>query len=249
MMRRRLSEVTVSSHHLGKAGGSVSQDWIKPLGSEKSRAYFECVQPLETSYTMFSVGLNEAIGLQNRGRRSMANDMLRMAPTLCGRLAFPLRSLLCAMVDHAKHFGTTPNTVPLNSSNFQNPKSQRAARLNELFSKVLLTQRLQFQHKMSALSDMVIDLRENFEGVVEEICTDESVYPEQEWDRLDSVHYDLNTCLRETLVLYKSFLHALPDGQLIEFEGSLLRRRASETQPVVVDQHLAHRRMAFLKGQ
>jgi hypothetical protein len=239
----------VSPHQVQKPGGSVSQDWIKPLVGAKSRAYFECVQSLETGYTMLSVSLDEAFAFLHRGRRAMACEMLRVTPPLCSRLALPLHSLLCAMVDHAKHFGITPNTQPLDVQNFQNPKSQRAARLNELFSKVLLTKKLQFLHKMSALSDLVVDLGENFEGLVEEIRTDSSVYPEREWDLLDSVHYDLNTCLRETVVLYKCFLHALPDPQLTEFEDSLVRRRAMETEKASPDGHLAHRRMVFLKGQ
>ena len=31
---------------------------------------------------------------------------------------------------------------------------------------------------------------------------------------LDCLHYDFNTCLRETMVLFKSFLFVLPEAQL-----------------------------------
>jgi hypothetical protein len=67
---------------------------------------------------------------------------------------------------------------------------------------------------------------------------------------LDAVHYDLNTCLRETAVLYKSFLHALPEPQLASFEATLKGNcDAASESATARAHHLAHRRMAFLKGQ
>jgi len=234
-------------------GGSVSQDWRKPLSSEKSRAYVDCLRALEISYAMFSVNLDEAFGMRRRGRMSMANEVLSVAPALCRRLATPLHSLLCAMLEHAKHFGTMPNILPLDPENFQNAKSQRAARFSDLFSKILLTRRSQFLHKMTVLCELVNDLSGSFEEKVTELCGEDSLNPEREWEKLDAVHYDLNTCLRQTVVLFKSFLHALPEAQLSQFETDLAARTlaiTAEGQPRTVrERHLAHRRMAFLKGQ
>ncbi|MGC1289649.1 MAG: hypothetical protein WA855_00080, partial [Candidatus Acidiferrales bacterium] len=39
--------------------------------------------------------------------------------------------------------------------------------------------------------------------------------------RLDELHYDVNTCLRETVVVLKSFILALPPKNLPLFEDDL----------------------------
>jgi hypothetical protein len=199
---------------------------------------------------MFSVNLDEALGMRRNGRASKAYQVLSVAPALCRRLTSPLHSLLCAMLEHAKHFGTTPNLAPLDLENFQNSRSQRVALFNDLFSRILFTRRSQLLHKISDLADLVDELDFSFECTSEELYDGQSLYPERDWELLDSVHYDLNTCLRETVVLCKSFLHALPEAQVQDFEAAL--RVQSSVFPVssfVRTRHLAHRRMAFLKGQ
>jgi hypothetical protein len=153
------------------------------------------------------------------------------------------------MLDHAKHFGTAPNLLPLDPENFQHSRSQRVARFSDLFSKILLTRKSQFLHKISALCDLVDELGSSFETTTEELCEEVSVRPERDWALLDSVHYDLNTCLRETVVLFKSFLHALPEVQLSDFEGKLRTRSDVAAGSALPRRHLAHRRIAFLKGQ
>jgi hypothetical protein len=37
------------------------------------------------------------------------------------------------------------------------------------------------------------------------------------WEAMDTGQFDLNTCLRESTVLLKSFLRVLPDEQLSQF--------------------------------
>ena len=183
------------------------------------------------------------------GKSSKAYQVLSVAPALCQRLVEPLHSLLDVMSNHAKHFGITPNIAPLDSQNFQHPKSQRVALFNDVFSRVLLTRKSQFCYKISALADLVEDLYSSFQAAVAELACGDSLSPERDWDLLDSVHYDLNTCLRETVVLLKSFLHALPDGQLPNFQSAVRDTCDTACLSLSPSGHLAHRRMAFLKGQ
>ena len=105
-----------SSHN---RGGSVSQDRRKALSAEKCEAYIDYLQNLESNYTMFSVSLDEALGMQKAGRREHALLLLSLAPALCSRLSLPLRCLLGSRERHARHFGITPNILPLNPENFQ----------------------------------------------------------------------------------------------------------------------------------
>lgn len=227
--------------------GSVSHDWRKPLFPDKARIYLHFFRRLETAYGMFSVNLDEAFGMRRYGFTPQALELLRVAPALSTRLASPLQALLSAMLEHAKHFGTAPNILPLDPDNFQHSRSQRAARFSDLFSKILLTRKSQFLHKISALSDLVSDLDSSFAGAIEQLQDEVSIHLDCDWDLLDSVHYDLNTCLRETEVLFKCFLHALPESQLAEFDSSL--RRTAATPAASRVRHLAHRRMTLLKGQ
>jgi hypothetical protein len=229
---------------------SVSQDWRSPLSAEKSKTYMNALRGLETSYAMFSVNLDEAIGLRRNGRMIKAHQALSVTPALCKRLADSLESLLRAMLAHAKHFRTTPNLSPLDPENFQQAKSRRAASFNGICSRIFLSQRSQFLHKISTLLELVENLNESFSGAAEELSDPSSVEPELEWELLDASHYDLNTCLRESIVLLKCFLLALPEEQLLEFNAALRGAAIPSSSPLLAPKrHLAHRRMTLLKGQ
>jgi hypothetical protein len=229
---------------------SVSQDWRAPLSSEKSQVYLDAVHRLETSYGMFSVNLDEAMGMRRSGRLSLAQQLLTVAPALCQNLAASLVGLLRAMQGHSRHFGTTPNLAPLNPENFLNSRNQRVARYNSLFSRVLLTQRSQFLYKVSAIAEMVEELGRNFDSAVEDLEQGLSPRPDLHWDAMDASHYDLNTCLREAVVILKCFLHALPESQLAEFQASVEQHvLASPVRVASRARNLAHRRLAPIKGQ
>jgi len=119
-----------------------------------------------------------------------------------------------------------------------------------VFSKVLLTRRSQFLHKISTLTELVEELTSKFQASSEEIFGGDPVHPDGEWEILDASHYDLNTCLRETVVLFKSFLHALPENQLQEFLSTVQEQiAAAEGYVPAKARYLVHRRMATIKGQ
>jgi hypothetical protein len=234
-----------SSHY-----SSVSQDWRMPLKGDKSDLYFTYVQQLETFYSIFSVNLDEAFGMRRTGRTAKSYLVLSVSASLCQRLAHPLLILLRSMLDHAKHFGVAPNLAPLDAQNFQSARGQRVALFNDLVSRVLLTRKLQFTHKISALADLVEELDSSFESTAQSLTCGDSFQPDQDWELLDAMHYDLNTCYRESVVLLKSFLHALPDPQLASFQSALSNGSGYASSPALSHtRHLAHRRIAFLKGQ
>jgi hypothetical protein len=210
----------------------------------------DTLRGLETSYAMFSVNLDEALGLRRQGRFGKAHQALTVTPALCKRLADPLLTLLRAMLAHAKHFRIVPNLSPLDPENFHQAKSRRAASFNGICSRIFLSQRSQFLHKISTLMELVDNLSESFCCAAQELSDPSSLEPEREWELLDGSHYDLNTCLRESIVLLKCFLLALPDEQLLEFDAALRGTPLPSSSPLLVPKrHLAHRRMTLLKGQ
>lgn len=231
-------------------GASVQADWRAWLPEEKAQVFHSLVEQLESVYTMFSVSLNEAIELLHQGRLVQSRQAVGVSSGLCCLLTQPLAGLLRALSGHAKHYGTIPNAAPLDPANYLGHRGQRSARLSGLLNRVLLSHRLQFLHKVSTLEEMVEDGGRDFRCAADELFSGTSIDPAHKWDELNAGHYDLNTCLRETIVLLKSFLVVLPQNQLEAFQSSVREQskvpeaEAPARQPVI-----RHRRMAAIAGQ
>ena len=199
----------------------VQQDWSAWLPAAKAEAFDTYVRQLERCYGMFSVSLNEALELRRIGKAGHSCRAIFLTPALCARLAFPLEGLLRTLGQHAKHFGVVPNTAPLNASNFRGYQEQWTARMSDLLSRVLLTQRSQFLHKVDTLEEMVLGIRRNFQEVASDLGSGVSQEPSEDWRAVDDAHFDLNTCLREAIVVLKSFLVVLPNEQLGRFQKTI----------------------------
>lgn len=195
---------------------------------------------------MFSISLNEAIELKLAGLRAKALCAIAMTSQLCERLTRPLAGTLRGLHDHAKHYGTVPNAAPLDPENYQGLRGQRTARMSGLLDRVLFSHRLQFLHKVSTLQEMVEDLDRDFRNTADELAGGLCMDPEHSWHEMDASHYDLNTCLRETIVLFKSFLVVLPVGQLGDFENTIYVQSQLSSEDLVVPHH---RRMTAFAGQ
>ncbi len=197
---------------------SVQDDWRAWLPEDKDRVFRALAQELEASYTMLSVSLDEAISLQQAGRIAKSRQAAGFTADLGSLFARPMGAMLRGLESHARHFGTVPNAAPLDPDNFRGERCQRAARMSALLSHVLLTQRSQFLHKVHVLFEMVEGLEKDFRAASEELSDGTCIEPTRFWLELDTGHYDLNTCLRESVVVLKSFLVALPSEELARFD-------------------------------
>lgn len=204
-----------------RRGTSVQQDWRAWLSAEKAQLFREYEHHLESLYNMFSVSLNEAIECKQIGQVAMSRESIDTTSELCERLILPLAGILRALHEHARHYGTVPNAAPLDPANYRGNRGQRSARLSGLLNRVLLSNRLQFLHKVSTLAEMVEDLGKDFRTTADALAEGSTHEPERMWNEVDADHYDLNTCLRETFVVFKSFLIALPAEQLGTFESAI----------------------------
>jgi hypothetical protein len=229
---------------------SVQDDWCAWLPQEKAEVFEAHLKQLESIYMMFSVLLNEAIEFRQAGMISKSYQAVCMTPSLAGRLSTYLSALLHGLGGHAKHYGTIPNAAPLDAANFQGPKEQRTARMSDLLSRVLLTQRSQFLHKIGTLEEMVGDLSKDFRFAAENLSSGVSTNPQSDWRVVDSAHYDLNTCLREAIVLLKSFLLVLPKEQLDLFEKSVsVHAHPADISTPAGERLIRHRRTAAVGRQ
>jgi hypothetical protein len=228
----------------------VKEAWHAWLPREKDQAYSEFVRQLDSGYYMFSVALNEALEHRRQGHLSKSYLAVCVTPDLATRLAGNLCAVLRALAEHAKHYGTVPATKPLDAENFLGAKEQRVAHMSDLLSKVLLTRRSQFLHKINALEEMVSDLGRDFRIAVENLTIGGSARPGTEWQIIDAAHYDLNTCLRETIVLLKSFFVILENDQVIAFQRVVRAQiQASEPPRSFGDRFMRSRRMASVSGE
>lgn len=202
-------------------GRNVQEDWFGWMPAEKDGVFDAVVAELDTSYSMLSVALNEAFAVRDRGALPFARRHVMLCPALCDRLAGRISRILRALEEHGRNFGTLPNAAPLNPVFFHGAAAQRAAVMNSLLFKVLFKSRTRFFAKLHALTEIAEDLQQEFRRVAEEIAEGASVSPTADWQALDELHFDLNTCLRETMILLKSFLRALPDEELPAFRRRL----------------------------
>lgn len=200
---------------------SVCEDWFAWLPAEKDRLFEATVNELEIFYSMLSVTLDEAFDQRGKGLLAHAQVEAGVSGELFDRLAARLVAALRALEDHARHFGTLPNVAPLNPDFFRGETAQRMARKSSLLQRVLFSTRSKFFHKLRAIAETVEDLQGEFRQVAEEIADGASLHPSAGWEALDVLHYDLNTCLRETIVVLKSFLCALPNEEVQPFGQKL----------------------------
>jgi hypothetical protein len=231
-------------------GRSVKDDWRAWLPEAKAQVFNKHVHELESSYVMLSVSLDAAIELREMGEPGKSLQAVGITSGLCKLLTQALVGLLRALSEHAKHYGTIPNAAPLDPANFQGQRGQRSARMSGLLNRVLLSHRLQFLHKVSTLEEMVDDLGKDFRNAADDLAAGISRNPKKIWAEVDADHYDLNTCLRESIVVFKSFLIALPEGQLGAFQDTVRQQSQLQETGETSPQHVTrHRRMTAIAGQ
>ena len=231
-------------------GKSVKDDWRAWLPEAKEQVYQKQLHVLESRYVMLSVSLDEAIELRHLGQLGKSRQAVGITSGLCRLLTQALGGLLRALSEHAKHYGTIPNAAPLDPANFQGLRGQRSARMSSLLNHVLLSQRLQFLHKVSTLEEMVEDLGNDYCHAADDLADGFSSNPTKMWAAVDIDHYDLNTCLREVIVVFKSFLIALPETQLGAFQDTVRQQSLLAGPATPFPQRVdRHRRMTANAGQ
>ena len=203
----------------------VRQDWSAWLPEEKDRFFESIHSQLESSYVIASVSLNDVLTLSREGRLPPAAEQSAIVATIFDRLSRQLHSVLRAMGEHGRRFGSVPAIIPLRPGFFRSANAQRIARNNHLLSRVLFSVSARFSRKIRALLQIVAGVQKETLAMTRANAAQIAL----PWNQMEEFHYDLNTCLRETLVVLKSFLCVLPGQELAQFEERL---RARMPRPV-----------------
>jgi hypothetical protein len=179
-------------------------------------------EEFEARYLMLSISLNDAIGLHKSGADRKSYQIVLITPALCERLADPLEGMLCSLEEHVRRNKMVPSVCPLDAANFQGLRGQRSARKSSLLSNALLSQRAQYLSKVGTLREMVNYMSDDFCHAAEKLIAPRaSAKPAVLWAAMDAGHFDLNSCLRESMILLKCFLRVMPDQQLHAFQKTV----------------------------
>ena len=205
---------------------SVQEDWVAWLPEEKDRLFDATLNELEISYGILSVTLDDAFNLCQQGKLAPAREQARMFAELFDRLAARLRGILRSLYEHSRQFGTFPNTAPLRPRFFRSERAQQVARSNNVLALVRFRARTRFFRKLGALEEIVAGLQREARETARDIAEGIAVSWRKQWTRLEVLDYDLNTSLRETTIVLKSFFCVLPIEELPVF-----RRRVVSLVP------------------
>ena len=200
---------------------SVQQDWRAFLPEAKAVFFNAHTAELRNSYFAFSVSLDEAIGLRDSRSLLILGDSVAVSSELCSRFALRLSSVLHGMRQRARHFGILPNFDPLVPNNFRSDRAQRTVRSSNLVGKILLSKQSEFLHKVLTLEHVVDSMEADYCAAISDSSVAQHWNPGNFWHTLDACHFDLNTCLQETCVLFKSFLFVLPEAQLDDLDFTI----------------------------
>jgi hypothetical protein len=188
----------------------VRDDWSASLPDDRNSLFETITQNWDTYYHMLSVALDEALSLRRERQLGVAQELAATSSELMSVLAANLVTVLLAMNAEAQHFPVPPSVEPLNPAFFRWHRSQESASWNSLLFHVLLGHRSRFFHKVQALIAILEAVGQEFSEVANDIAEQACMNPEESWSVLDCLHYDANTCLRESEVLLKSLLHVWP---------------------------------------
>jgi hypothetical protein len=227
---------------------TVLQDWRAQLSREKAALFCSVRGKLETSYSVYSVVLDEALASRREGRLGVARDHAGVSAELCERFAADLEGMLDALERHARHFATVPTFEPFNVEDFRGDRARQRAKLHNRLSFVLFSRHFGFLNKIKTLNKITSDLAEEYMGAVAAIVEGSYISPEEHWQRLFHLQYDMTTVFRESEILLKSFLVQLPGDDVSIFGDNI--SRALLTAPVIADRRVAaFRRQDNLSAQ
>jgi hypothetical protein len=139
-----------------------------------------------------------------------------------GTVANRLQGILYSMEEHTALHNVIPSIASLDPANFRGRSGRRTARLARFFDMFLTSRRARFLRKVRTLSEMIVYIGHDFRNAAKGVVADGSdAQRSSHWEKLDTNQFDLNTCFRETIVLLKSFLRAIPEEQLPSFEQNV----------------------------
>ena len=206
---------------------SVSEAWMASLPKDKNDVFEGVVRQWDCLYAMLSVALDESFSLRARGELIFARQQVTLSGKVLDRLGKMLVAACDILADRGRRLEDVPPVESMKTTFFRGDAGQSAASRNEILHVILPTNRLRFFLKMRLLSDAIERVTTEFRKTASDLADGTAEDPDAAWRLLECLHYDFNTCLRESEVMFKSFLVALRTENLADFSSALFAKRAS----------------------
>jgi hypothetical protein len=213
---------------------SILSAWFGRLPEEKAAVYDACAVELESGFNLLSIALNEGLRLKELGHIRSARETAALCRELAQRHARLLESVLRVLDRESRHLALLPDALPFEVEAFRTPAARSSCFWNGLLHRVLFSFRTRWFHKLHSLQEIVGQVSQAFLQSAEELSSGFSLAPSVEWEALETLHDDWNTCLRETVVVLKCLLDSAASHELaglrreLEALRSTAKRRASE---------------------
>lgn len=210
----------------------VCDDWIRALPREKNQVFDCAVRRWECWYAMMSVALDDAFTLRACGKLICARQQVGVSTDLLQHLSKTLVAFCEVVAKRGRRIDKVPIVEPMRAEFFRSEIGQSAASWNNVLHHVLFVGRFRFLHKLRLLGSTIEEIERQFAATADDVSRAISTHPSDSWKALDCLHYDFNTCLRETEIVLKSFLRALPAEQLEVFAAELETPLARPMRPL-----------------
>lgn len=215
-----------------KARSSVKEDWFAQLPDEKNQVFDSIIHEWESAYAVFSVSLDDAMSLRAKGKLARARQCVDIAASVVSGLTEPLASSCRTIEKWGRQLDAPPSVAAPDPSYYRSDSARQNAQWNQLVHHVRFGSRSRFLHKLRTLETSVSTLGNEFHREAGELAAGVHVHPDSTWPKLDELHDDVNTCLRETIVMLKSFMLALPPKSLAFFYRELNDASSSARETV-----------------
>jgi hypothetical protein len=215
----------------------VLENWLTALPRDKGQLFETVVRRWELTFTMTSVALDDAISFRIHAQLVCAHEQVLLSGVLLKRLSSDLIAFCEAALERSRSNGGAPVVEPLNAGFFRGNTAQNAASWNGFLHRIFFADRSRFSQKLRILCATLRRLEREFCETVAELASGNAAEPGACWSRLDCLHFDFNTCLREAEIVLKSFLSSLPADQLPTFANELYA--AAEPQRTAAKQRLS----------
>lgn len=202
------------AEQLTPQAGTWRRDWFAPLPQEEQRVFEHASAEMEICYSMMSVALDDAIGLRSEGKlvraRAQAGVAADLAERVSERVLKTLNGLAVQRTNVQWEKGRRPTVTPIDPDFFQHPDIRRIARRYSFLCRLLGNTRLRLFYKIKVLRATLRQVTSAFLQNARDIADGVCIQPGESWAELNQLHFDLNTCLRESIVLLKMVLWTLP---------------------------------------
>ncbi|MGA8038162.1 MAG: hypothetical protein WA823_07785 [Candidatus Acidiferrales bacterium] len=200
---------------------TVAEDWIAALPREKSKLFGSVVRDWEAHYAMLSISLDDAMSQRAAGKLVCARRQAAVSSDLLARLAAILIHSCDTAAVHGRQMHLLPAVNPLNGEFFRGDTGRSAASRSVLMHNLFFGVRTRFSQKLRILSETISKLANEYVVAANDVADGLTTRPVESWKELESLHDDFTTCLRESEVLLKGFVRAIPSEQLSAFQSQL----------------------------